>query len=209
MDEIKLKNMDHATAANLLVQLSCVSTKVPGDDRIVTKFIPGTMTNQCNKTPDLRCKNKRKKQRENDISDLARNALLRGGGRACKATHLGGCRHYGILDLYPMDSKNHLYYSKHESWLTGKACIDCGMAVDNMKLDKGTKTYLRYCEMGLASAKFNKNGTNEEQEMYLDHECNTLLCIPCWNIRIDAYEQKVKNLEGNRLTRCSTRNKSK
>ena len=84
-------------------------------------------------------KSKNKSNTTNNISIESKMALLRGNGRACVATHANGCRHYGILDLGAMDSKNFLYYNKTGGWLNGKCCCNCRLDVNEMKMDKATK----------------------------------------------------------------------
>ena len=79
------------------------------------------------------------------ISTFAKEALERGGGRACVATHGTGCRHYGILDMKLLDRQNFLYYSKKGGWLEGKYCLNCNVLTNDMCMDKVSKSYLRYC----------------------------------------------------------------
>ena len=62
-----------------------------------------------------------KKRDGNYVSNIAKEALERGGGKASSATHGGGCRHYGILDLCSMERNYFLYYSKEGGWLNKKA----------------------------------------------------------------------------------------
>src|SRR4051812_46536425 len=57
------------------------------------------------------------RNKHNTISTMAQEALKRGGGRACKATHRNGCRHFGLLDLKEMDSKTFMHYCKFGNWL--------------------------------------------------------------------------------------------
>ena len=61
------------------------------------------------------------KREDNYVSNMAKEALERGGGKACLATHGGGCRHYGILDFRSMERNYFLYYSKEGGWLNKKA----------------------------------------------------------------------------------------
>lgn len=138
---------------------------------------------------------------------MAKEALERGGGKACKATHNNGCRHYGILDLRPMDSKNYSYYSKCGGWLQDKCCINCCIDTKDMTADKYTRNYLHYCEMGLKSIKYNLDGTNNEKKYFMDHDCNTILCVPCWNSKVLVHEQELKEQLGTGTKRCSTRKK--
>lgn len=141
----------------------------------------------------------------NSVSTMARLALKRGGGRACIATHGSGCRHFGILDLHPMDRTNFLFYLKDDGWLNGKQCLNCGKNTNDITMDKSTKTYLRYCEMGLRSMKYKKNGNEEETALFNDHCCNMILCILCWNTKNTEYEMKLNLDNGNLKRRCSVR----
>ena len=154
-------------------------------------------------------KHNRKKKIKDTISSLAKQALDRGGGKACVATHSGGCRHYGILDLQAMDSKNYLFYTKPGGWLNGKSCIDCQLCINKMLLDKCTKTYLQYFDMGLKGIKFNRHGDADKQNSYNDHHCETILCISCWNKKVNNFENTVStSVNGDQLKRRSARNKS-
>src|SRR5688500_16359631 len=112
------------------------------------------------------------------MSNMAKEALERGGGKACSASHGGDCRHYGILDLRPMDRSSFLYYSKDGGWLKDKHCMSCHENVKDMQMNKGAKSFLRYCEMGLKSAKLDQNGEAEEKALYEDHNCLMILCVP-------------------------------
>ena len=131
------------------------------------------------------------RQNEN-ISLIAKEALERGGGRACVATHGNGCRHYGILDLSAMNSKNYMFYSKPGFWLDGKTCMVCKIDTKDMALDKVTKCYLRYCEMGLKGSKYNADGNQDDMKSYLDHNCSMVLCVKCWNSKVLEHEQEIK-----------------
>ena len=161
------------------------------------------------KTQELQMSTRTKKGRStrehNLVSNMAKEALGRGGGRACVATHANGCRHYGILDLLAMDNKNYLYYIKNGGWLRNKICIKCNVKAIDMPMDKGTKCYLRYCEMGLKGAKYNKNGTIDEKAFFEDHDCNMVLCVACWNKRVEQHEKEVKEKLGVNRKRCSAR----
>src|SRR5687768_7655242 len=84
---------------------------------------------------------KPKKKIAHSISLVAKQALERGGGRACKATHGGGCRHFGILDLKALDKANFLFYLKKGGWLENKDCLHCGTVTKDMKLDKLLKSF--------------------------------------------------------------------
>ena len=105
--------------------------------KFVTKIISGPVSGKksTNKLKKLHCNNTiskldlvsgitlesnvlnepklKKKHTTNEVLSIAKEALGRGGGRACIATHGNGCRHYGILDLHPIDSK---FYILHEEW---------------------------------------------------------------------------------------------
>ena len=166
------------------------------------------------KLPELQLsvpKNKSLKQKKGIMTDListiAKEALQRGNGRACVATHGSGCRHYGIWDLYPMDAKTFSFYSKNKGWLDDKKCIECHMDTKDMVMDKVSKIYMRYCEMGLKSYKYNKNGNDEEKAAYNDHDCNMILCVPCYDGKLTAYEKEVKEKMGLQSKRCSARNR--
>jgi len=141
------------------------------------------------------------------VSNIAKEALKRGGGKACVATHGMGCRHYGILDLKPMDGKNYHFYTKNGGWLDGKVCVDCNNKTASMIMDKGSKSFVRYCEMGLKGMRFNRNGSEDDINSYQDHHCNTILCISCWNTKVEEYEQQVKELKGKTTLRSSARHK--
>jgi len=148
-----------------------------------------------------------KKRDGNYVSNIAKEALERGGGKASSATHGGGCRHYGILDLCSMERNYFLYYSKEGGWLNKKSCVSCGICVTKMKLDKGTKSLLRYCEMGLKSAKINRDGEKEDKEFFDDHNCSMVLCVPCWNNKVAIHDSTVIDKQGNLSRRCSSRKK--
>lgn len=75
-----------------------------------------------------------------------------------------------------------------------------------MRLDKSSKTYLRYCEMGLKSRKNNKNGDSDEQNIFADLYCTMVMCIPSWNNKI-AEKDQVKEQCGARAIRFSARKK--
>ena len=139
------------------------------------------------------------------MSICAKEALERGGGRACIATHANGCRHLGILDLYPMDLKTYTYYMKPGGWLFDKACNDCQSGVGTMVVDKVTKNLLRYCEMGLKLVRFNKMGEKDDKESFNDHDCSMVLCIPCWNKKVMLHEKEIKDKLGIQYQRCSAR----
>ena len=141
----------------------------------------------------------------NFISDIAMEALQRGGGRACVASHAGGCRHYGILDLYPMDTRTYAFYVKKNGWLTNKCCTVCQQTTSEMSIDKVTKTLLRYCEMGLKSIKLNRDGDEDKKQMFIDHDCNMIMCVPCWNLKVLDYENEIMKMTGSRSKRCSNR----
>ena len=76
-----------------------------------------------------------------------------------------------------------------------------------MTLDKGSKTYLRYCEMGLKLMRIYKNGELENREAFLDHDCDLILCISCWNKMVLLHEQEVREKLGIQSKRCSARKK--
>lgn len=128
------------------------------------------------------------------ISTFAKEALERGGGRACVATHGTGCRHYGILDMKSLDRQNFLYYSKKGGWLEGKYCLNCNVLTNDMCMDKVSKSYLRYCEMGLKSTKYVMRRSEDEIVAFEDHDCNMVLCIPCWNQKVLDYEHTSDNM---------------
>ena len=78
----------------------------------------------------------------------------------------------------------------------------------NMKMDKVTKIYLRYCEMGLISEKYNKIGIELEREANMDCNCNTVLCIPCWNKKVTLHEKDMKERLGTQSKHCSARKRT-
>ena len=143
----------------------------------------------------------------NSISNFAKEALGRGGGRACVATHGHGCCHFGILDLRGMDPKTYFYYSKDGAWLTDKVCMACKHGVQDLTQDKSTKNYLMYCEMGLKLLKFNRNGNEDEKISFDDHTCDMVLCVSCWNKQVVIYDQEVKDKLGLNTRQCSSRKK--
>jgi len=124
------------------------------------------------------------------------------------ASHGNGCRHYGILDLSTMDSKNYLYYSKPGCWLEGKTCCNCQLGIKDMTMDKATKCFLRYCEMGLKGSRYNENGNKDDKELFLDHHCDMVLCVKCWNIKVSEHEKMEECTNGIRSKRCSLRVRS-
>ena len=150
---------------------------------------------------------KKKNKTINTISSMAKDALGRGGGRACVATHAGGCKHYGILDLHPMDHWNFVYYTREGEWLSDKCCISCQSKAIMLKMDKGTKVYLRYCEMGLKSLKYDKDGDEDEKDMYENHHCLLVLCVPCWNMKVLEHENMATSASPNEQRCYSARRK--
>jgi len=142
---------------------------------------------------------------QDTISQVAKEALGRGGGRACMSTHANGCRHYGILDLHGMDPKNYSYYSKEGGWLYGKECKSCQLSINKMDMDKISKFYLFYCEMGLKGYKYNKNGNDSERDIFLDHSCDMVLCVKCRDKIVDQHETEIKSVIGGNSRRCSSR----
>ena len=152
-------------------------------------------------------KKMKKVKEKNTISTMAKEALERGGGRACKATHGKGCRHYGVLDLRGMDTKTYLYYAKEGGWIYNKSCNSCRKDTKDMTMDKGSRYYLRYCEMGLKGLKYNINGCLDERDLFEDHNCDMLLCVQCWNMKVLEHEEDVKGGVGASSRRCSARKK--
>ena len=71
----------------------------------------------------------------------------------------------------------------------GKCCKLCNLVTNNMKMDKSSKSYMRYCEMGLKSIKYISKSSEDEIVSLEDHDCDMILCMPCWN-------QEVRNYEG-------------
>ena len=59
-------------------------------------------------------------------------------------------------------------------------------------MDKASKCFLRYCEMGLKGLCFNENGDKNDKDLFLDHYCEMVLCVECWNIKFNERE-KVKD----------------
>lgn len=165
------------------------------------------MPNHTSKTDDKVSKLGNKMGSEKTISTMAKQALERGGGRACVATHANGCRHFGILDLRGMDAKTFAYYTKEGEWLYNKLCLTCHIPTVDMCMDKVTKCFLHYCEMGLKGTKYNGNGSCDEKEIFEDHNCNMVLCVECWNNKVMAHEQEVKEKIGVTARRCSARKK--
>ena len=139
---------------------------------------------------------------------MSKLALERGGGRAQKATHGNGCRHYGILELKAMNGSNYKFYSKNDGWLVGKKCIGCDKSTSCMTLDKHTDSFLMYCEMGLKSMKIKKNDNSTEMESFLDHDCNMILCITCYKVKVVEHEQHMTVDKCGRSKRCSARKKN-
>src|SRR5688500_2516889 len=99
------------------------------------------------------------------ISSFVKEALGRGRGQACVATHGGGCRHCSLVDLKSLERQNFLYYSKSGGWLDGKSCFHCKLVPKDMIYDKVSKAYMRYCEMGLKSLKYVSKRTESDLEM--------------------------------------------
>ena len=180
------------TLASLLI------TEVQNEQSLVGKTKIVKLTNAQEKL-------RKKKDNVNSISIIAREALARGGGKACLASHGNGCRHYGILDLRRMDTKTYAFYSKDGGWLQNKFCISCKKNTKEMVMDKITKSYLIYCEMGLKSRLYSGYTCDEEKNIFDDHNCDMILCVPCWNTKVDIYEQECLQKMGNRSKRCSAR----
>lgn len=146
--------------------------------------------------------------KELEISTMAKEALERGGGRACVATHENGCRHYGILDLHGMDAKTYGYYTREGEWLNIKKCCGCQLNTKDMTLDKGSKYFVRYCEMGLKGYKYSMKGDNAKTSFFEDHNCDMILCIKCWNRKVEDHEKEIKEkVGGTTKKRCSARKK--
>ena len=143
----------------------------------------------------------------NTVSTLAKEALERGGGCACLATHDNGCCHYGILDLREMDQKTFNYYSKEGGLLENKFCVACELHTKDMCIDKGTKSYLQYCKMGLKSIKYCMYENEDEKAYFDNHDCKMILCIACWNERVISHEQDIKDKMGITSKRSSARKK--
>ena len=150
-------------------------------------------------------KRSKKKKVLDTISTDAWLALEQGGGRACVASHEGGCRHFGIMDLKPMHKTNYSFYIQEGQWLNGKQCGDCLVGSDSVTMEKGSGIMVYYCEMGLGARKYNKEGDLGDKSRYLDHECLLVLCTKCWHNRVEAYETIVNKNLGNKLTCASSR----
>jgi len=74
-----------------------------------------------------------------------------------------------------------------------------------MDMDKISKFYLFYCEMGLKGYKYNKNGSEREREIFLDHSCDMVLCVKCQEEKVDQHETEIKSVIGGTSRRCSSR----
>jgi len=195
-NKLHTRIIDTIIPTNQTIMINIESKKHPGNNDLPVND-PNKKTNKE--------KIKRQKTEIHTVSTIAREALERGGGRACKATHGSGCRHYGILDLKEMDAPTYSFYSKNGGWLDEKVCVVCRMGTNVMKLDKGSRSVLRYCGMGLKSVRYNRNGDPDETEIFEDHDCSMILCIPCWNSKVVMHETEIKLKSGNTERRSSAR----
>jgi len=62
--------------------------------------------------------------------------------------------------------------------------------------------------MGLKGKQFNEHGDENDKKSFDDHNCNMVLCIPCWNNKVECYEREVKTFKGASTVRCSRRLKN-
>lgn len=98
-----------------------------------------------------------------------------------------------------MNKTNFIYYSCDGGWLQNKCCVDCGVATSDMIVDWITKFYLYYCEMGLKSARYDKDQSVEEKEMFDNHECSMILCVKCRNVRFVNHSNSTPENNGKRV----------
>ena len=59
--------------------------------------------------------------------------------------------------------------------------------------------------MGIIFEKYNKNGNESERDAYMDRNCNTVFCIPCWNKNVTLHDKDMKEKFGIQSKHCSSR----
>lgn len=118
-----------------------------------------------------------------------------------------GCKHYGLMDLIPLDKAHLTWFVADNGWLDKKPCTDCNQMdkehpdynnrVLEMKqlLTKGNREFGVYCNCG---PRAHKMKANDETKPYFT--CEMVLCPPCHTKR----ETKRCESGGNRRTRTAS-----
>jgi len=107
-----------------------------------------------------------------------------------KAADKHGCRHYGLLELIPMDRKYLQAFVKVGGWLYETPCADCAkkeegdnervMEVASLLELKGRGGLGYYCNCGPNGHKMSEA---DEPGRKQEWSCNLILCSSCFNKR--------------------------
>jgi hypothetical protein len=112
-----------------------------------------------------------RQKNDNMVSEKAKKAMARRGGKAHKCIHGYGCHHYGVMDLHDMSSlRDFNHYDSKDNWLNGKRClgpnnkITCPrkMTKEAMVPETRSNIHLHYCDMGIRVVNYGARGTDEE-----------------------------------------------
>jgi hypothetical protein len=106
--------------------------------------------------------------------------------------HESGCRHGDLGSLNSFTRAEVAYYTSPHRFLAGESCLDCKMAVEQMKATAGNRSAMVfYCDEGIKGF-----GAPDDDPMKAKLTCDLILCPACEAKRRVTFELKDSGRPG-------------